>query len=383
MQYRRNIPILYAVALLQGMVFYASIASLYRQAAGLNLTQIALIEAISYILTLALELPWGILADRIGYRRAMIAASGCFFLSKLIFWRATNFGGFLLERVAMSAAIAGLSGLDESILYLCAGEADGQRVFGRYSTFGTAGLLLSAALYAAFISDNYRLAALATAATHAIALALCFLLVEVRRGASRERTSLTGFLRCLRDTLRKRRLLALLLGFALYREVAQLVTVWLNQNLYLRCGMPDFAIGWAYMLIPLAAMSSALSQRFTRAMGERGFARLAFSLTAASCIALALTRSAALAVLCVALVSALNALLGPLVSLICNREITVADRATQLSIFFVVQDVAASGTSLGFGRIADATLTGAMLACALACAVAWMCFMAFQRERTA
>ena len=45
---------MYAIALLQGMVFYAPIASLYRQAAGLTLGQIAIIEGISYLMCFAM-----------------------------------------------------------------------------------------------------------------------------------------------------------------------------------------------------------------------------------------------------------------------------------------------------------------------------------------
>ena len=72
MENKRNIRLMYAIALLQGMVFYRPIATLYRQAAGVSVFQITLIESISLALALALEVPWGILADRIGYRRSMI-----------------------------------------------------------------------------------------------------------------------------------------------------------------------------------------------------------------------------------------------------------------------------------------------------------------------
>ena len=143
---RRNLPVLYAIALLQGMVFYAPIASLYRQAAGLSLSQIALIEGASYLFCLAMELPWGMLADRIGYRRTMIACCGLYFLSKVVFWRAERFSAFLLERLLLSAALAGYSGVDESLIYLSCGEGDGHRAFGLYDAFGTAGLLLAAAV---------------------------------------------------------------------------------------------------------------------------------------------------------------------------------------------------------------------------------------------
>ena len=91
MKIKRNIHILYAVAFLQGMVFYALVASLYRQARGLTLGQIALLESISFLIQLAMELPWGVLADRIGYKKTMVVGCGVFALSKLVLWQADSF----------------------------------------------------------------------------------------------------------------------------------------------------------------------------------------------------------------------------------------------------------------------------------------------------
>lgn len=82
---KRNIYLLYAMALLQGMVFYGPIATLYRRAAGVGLGQIALMESVSLVLAVLLELPWGILAERLGYRRTMVLCSGLFFVTKVIF----------------------------------------------------------------------------------------------------------------------------------------------------------------------------------------------------------------------------------------------------------------------------------------------------------
>ena len=78
---KRNIRILWAIALLQGMVFYAPVATLYRQAAGLGIFYITLIESISLWLTICLEIPWGWLADRIGYRKTMLTCCGLYFVS--------------------------------------------------------------------------------------------------------------------------------------------------------------------------------------------------------------------------------------------------------------------------------------------------------------
>ena len=62
---KKNIRLMYLLALLQGMVFYAPIATLYRQAQGVSIAQITQIESLSLALSILLELPWGILADRI------------------------------------------------------------------------------------------------------------------------------------------------------------------------------------------------------------------------------------------------------------------------------------------------------------------------------
>lgn len=88
---------MYAIALLQGMVFYGSIATLYRQASGITIFQITLIESISYILCILFEIPWGIVADKIGYKKTMCFCCVLYFASKLVFWRADVFAEFLLE----------------------------------------------------------------------------------------------------------------------------------------------------------------------------------------------------------------------------------------------------------------------------------------------
>ena len=113
---KKNIYLMYAIGLLQGMVFYGPIATLYRQAQGVTVFQITLIESISLALCIALEVPWGVVADRIGYRKTMIFCCLLYFVSKILFWQATDFWWFLAERILLSVVIAGMSGVDSGIL---------------------------------------------------------------------------------------------------------------------------------------------------------------------------------------------------------------------------------------------------------------------------
>ena len=134
MKDKKNIYLLYALSFLQGLVFYGPVATLYRQAAGVSVFQITVIESISLALCIALEMPWGLVADRIGYRKTMIITCGIYFISKVVFWKADGFGLFLLERLLLSVVMAGMSGCDLSILYLSCREKESQQVFGIYQS---------------------------------------------------------------------------------------------------------------------------------------------------------------------------------------------------------------------------------------------------------
>ena len=166
---KRNISIMYIMALLQGMVFYGPIATLYRQVRGVTVFQITIIEGISLALSLILEVPWGVVADRIGYRKTIVFCSWLYFISKIVFWQATDFNAFLIERVMLSVIFAGLSGVDSSILYPSNQGNDMQKVYGRYNTMGMLGLLLAAGVFSVFVRDDYSLAGLLTVISYGIA----------------------------------------------------------------------------------------------------------------------------------------------------------------------------------------------------------------------
>ena len=72
---RRSIALLYCMSFLQGMCFYGPVATLYRTEVGVTMGQISLIEAVTYLLVVMLEVPLGAVCARIGYRRMIMASS--------------------------------------------------------------------------------------------------------------------------------------------------------------------------------------------------------------------------------------------------------------------------------------------------------------------
>ncbi|MBD5494917.1 MAG: MFS transporter [Lachnospiraceae bacterium] len=357
---KRNLFFMYSISFFQGMVFYSSIATLYRQAAGISIFQITLIESISLILSLVFEIPWGVLADRIGYRRTMIICNTLFFISKIIFWKSQSFADFLLERVLLAIVVSGISGVDTSILYLSCSEDDSQRAFGIYGSLGTAGLLSSAAIYTVFIKENYRAAGFLTVISYGVAAILSFGLKEVKATSKDERTSFRHSLTILKETLYNRSLLLLIAGVALLYEVNQTITVFFNQLQYKKAGMSAGLISGVYILMTLSGLVSVFSAPLTKKLKPRFFGAILFAVCSFACLMLAFTENPFISVLGVLLISICTSLMSPLGTELQNKAITATDRATALSMSTLIMDLLAVFTNLVFGKLAEFDLSAAM-----------------------
>lgn len=356
---KRNIPILYGIALLQGMVFYAPVATLYRQAAGLGIFQITLMESISYALTIAMEIPWGYVADRIGYRKTMVFCCGLYGVSKLIFWQATSFFGFLLERILLSVVCAGLSGVDSSLLYLSCEPEEAHRVFSRYQNLGQIGLLLAAGVYALFIGENYRLAALLTLGSYTLAALLSLGLQDVERSPEPEQT--VGFRAALQSVWQHPKVMGLVLAAALLSQTDQMVTVFLNQLKYIQVGMSTEGISLAYILLSLVGVVGGCSALLGKKLGKGRMGTLLLSGAGAACVLLAVTGRSWIAVGAVLAFSACANLFRPLVMDQENEAVQAHDRATVLSVYSALEDGICIGLSLIYGALAEKSLTLALL----------------------
>lgn len=367
---KKNIAVILLMNFLQGMVFYAAIATLYRQAAGITMFQITLIESVSLVLSMGLEIPWGMLAERLGYRRTMVVCSFLYFLSKIVFWQADSFAAFLAERVLLAVALAGLSGVDESILYASCPPEKVQQVFGHCQALGTAGLMLSSVVCTAFVGENYRLAGFMTVIAYGLAAVASLFLTETRPPVRERRPVLRSFLAVLCQMFRTPGLITLALATAVFSQVFQSVTVFFNQLQYQRCGWGSTMIGLAYILSNIAEMGSVGSAGLTRRLGESRSGLLLLLLAAASCGLLAWTENGWVSMVCILGLCLLFALYAPLSGTLENRLITVDDRATALSVSSLLSDSIAAVLSLLLGRAADASLPLALGLCGGLCLVA-------------
>lgn len=376
---RKNIYLMYGIAFLQGMVFYAPISTLYRQAHGVSFLQITLIESISLVLMLVLEIPWGVIADKIGYRKTMIICTSLFFVSKIIFWKANGFSGFLLERLLLSVVLAGMSGVDTSILYLsCEREEDSQKVFGICSSMGTAGLLVSSTVFAVFVQDDYEFAGFLTVVSYGISALLAFGLTEVKL-LDVKQVQQESFGEILKKTLCNRKMLLFLVAVGLLSETFQTVTVFLNQLQYQRCGLRNSAIGYVYIAATVIGMCGVWSAAVTKKLG-RGLSFVVFcAITVLCCLTLAVSHSATPSVIGILTLCVVNAVFQPFQAEIQHQQVQTVNRASALSINAMLIDCVGIGTNLVFGMMAQVNLAIAFSFGAAISIVSLLLFHAWHR----
>ena len=360
---KKNTVLFQAIALLQGMVFYASIAALYREAAGITMQQITQIESISYLLTVIFEVPWGFLAEKIGYKKSMVLCSFMYFLSKIVFWRASSYGWFLAERILLSIVYAGLSGVDTTMLYLSDPE-NSQKNFGIHRACGTAGMLVSSLIYSLWIQENYRLAGFLTMIPYGIAAVLTLFLTEVQESDPQKRMDLPMVRQILRAALSSRQLLFLVLSAGLFSEAIHLLTVFFNQPKYISVGISLSQIGFLYILINILGLSAVWSEWITKKLGVRLSGIVLLSAAIASALVMAYSMHALSVVFAIILMSILFELFMPLSDSLQQDFVTIKERAAALSINAVLMELVCALTDLVIGHVADISLSAAIASCA-------------------
>lgn len=349
---------MYFIALLQGMVFYGPIATLYRQSHGLTIFQITLIESLSFALCILLEIPWGIVADKIGYRKTMIFCCTLYFLSKIVFWQATGFPGFLLERIMLSVVESGFSGVDSSILYLSCSQKDSPKIFGIYNAMGMAGLLSASLIFTVFIQDHYGLSAFLTVISYGISAVLSFFLTEVK-SVSSSHFDMKPIWSEFKNTIINCKFFLFLIAVALFNETHQMITVFLNQIQYTLAGFGNSEIGLLYIIMTALGMCGALSHFFTQRTGIQ-FSIFLLCVTAAfSSIIPALFPFRIPSAFGILLLRFSHTLFQPIQIDIQNRQIHSDNRATFLSMNAMLTSLVAIITNLVFGLIAELSATTA------------------------
>ncbi|MFU7515106.1 MFS transporter [Clostridium sp. HCS.1] len=362
MNKRINIYLLNIIIFLQGLIFYAPIATIYRENRGVSISQIFLIESIYMVLIILLEIPWGRFADKFGYKRTLILANFIFFISKIIFFKADSFFMFFIERLLLAISISGLSGCDSALLFLSLDEKDNsERAFARYDFFSNLGFLLGSILSTFIINVSMDLAAFYTIIPYGVAFLLSFLLKDVK-GKSLESVGIIKNLKCI---LQKRNILIFVIAIALVTEVVQSITVFLNQGIYIKSNIDVKYFGLILAAIQIIKLISIKSYKITNKIGQKTTIKLFIMVIFISSFALIFIRKGFLAFTGIALIATSMAFIEPIFMDIKNKSIETVDRATLLSIYSMLGSIISAVINPVIGFAANYSLEGSLIVCSI------------------
>ncbi|MBU3129088.1 MFS transporter [Clostridium tagluense] len=376
MNKKANIYLMYIIVFLQGFVFYGPIATLYRQNRNLSLSNMFLIESISWILMIIFEVPWGWFADKFGYKKTLVISNFIFFISKIIFYKANSFGMFFLERVLLSVSLAGISGCDIALLYSSVEQDESEKVFGRYNAFSTGGYLIGSIMFSILVKKSMDSTAFWTIISYAVAAALTLFIKEVNV----EQVEKPKFKQSLLAAFKNKKIIILVISFALINEVVQVVGVFLNQAQYVRSGINIKYFGILAVVMQIVRLSSIKAYKLSIKLGKDRSIQILYSIITICCIILVFTSNATLTILSIIFICGSAAIISPIVLDIENKSISTIDRATLLSVFAMFGDLTAAGVNVIIGKTADISTSSAFITCVIMCTLAYILLFIYKKQ---
>lgn len=369
---------MYIIVLLQGLVFYGPIATLYRQSRNLSLSGMFLIESVSWIIMIMCEIPWGWFADKFGYKKTLVISNFLFFISKIVFYKANSFGIFFLERLLLSVSLAGISGCDIALIYSSVKQEESEKIFGRYSAASNAGYLISSIIFSALVKHSMNSTVFWTIIPYAAASILTLFIKDIKV----QHEERPKFRESLLKALKNKNVIVLVVSFALITEVVQVVSVFLNQAQYLRSGISIEYFGILAVVIQIARLISVKAYMFSIKLGKNRVIQVLYITIIICCMALVLTSNAVLTILSIVLICGSAAIIYPIVLDIENKNIGNADRATLLSVFAMFGDLTAAGVNVIIGKTADISTPSAFTICVVICVLAYILFLIYNHKIT-
>lgn len=356
---KKNIYIMYAISLLQGIIFYASIAMTYRLSRGLSLIEFGIIEGIFMFMMAVLEVPWGYVCDRIGYKKTLIICNFIYFISRIVFYKAYGFGMFLLERILFAISASGISGCDTGYLYeMCKGK-ESTGVFSYYNAAGTAGLLFASFVFTFFIKGNIDLSGFLTVIPYGIAFVLTLFIDDIKRESS-EHISILGFIKTF---IKDKKLILFLIVSVLLTESVHEINTFMSQLIYERAGIGIEWYGVLYAILNIVGLSSIFLGFISKRVS---IDRIIYSLMIIGIVSISLLLieyGMIVSIMAILALEVVEVNYYPLMNTRLNETISLKDRASILSVYSLIMKMMSVVTNILFGITSEMSLNTVIMTC--------------------
>ena len=172
----RNVALFLLAEFLRSVHFVYAVATLFYIEIGINYTQLSILWLAMAVVQVALEVPLGVVSDRVGHKVTILAGYAAFGAAMVLIGSGTNIWLPLLGGAMWGVSGALLSGATDAFLYeslVEAGRADDYlRLKGRHAAMTSLGIIVGAIPGAYMFTLDIRTPWFALAASTALALVL-------------------------------------------------------------------------------------------------------------------------------------------------------------------------------------------------------------------
>jgi len=341
----RAIRLFYAVAFFESLFFYAPVASLYRMEYGVTIFQITLIESVCFVITLLLEMPWGFVTARIGYKNTLVAAGALNLLAALLFWRADGFVIFLIQRCVLAVALSGFSGCDIAYLSRLTRPEARHKTLGRYNAVVFMALSTVGLSFPLVRLFGYRTLALLTMICIGIGFVLRLWLPQIESEPQDTLPPRRQIMALWQVLKHNRRFLLVVVCGAMLCEVENTFTVFFASPAYQAAGISQNWYGGLNLSLNLIGMAGGLLSARLAKRGTGLAVAVCWLLALISAAALCLTQNMLALILFLPLLRLAAQTYIPCEQALKTKRTGKASRAVALSAYSMVTSLV--GVSLG------------------------------------
>ncbi len=365
----RNIRILSWMFFLTRTHFYLHVYALILLSRGLTLAQVGLLESVVTVSIFLLEIPTGVVADRVGRKYSVLLAVVFRFTGELWFLLSTQWIDYIIMGIFTGMGFAFASGATEAMIYESLPDTPDreqkmQKAMGYYNAIGLFGFVISPVIGGMIVSeitqDRFVIAMLMTMLALVCALGLGVFLKEpkvhtaVDPSASSLKLLKAGFQE-LRHHPRLRHLAAITIFTTPFTGILIVV---LGSPLMEQNGVPPLLLGVALAVGSLlSAFTSTQVHRIASRLGRRRAFLLLLSLPALMYFLLAAVQGGVMTWLLIVLAYGVMDMRQPLVAAYQNLLIANHQRATTLSLISMFVNLFVAICTVIYGVLATHSLS--------------------------
>lgn len=353
----RNVNRLYLWQVLISFSLWMPIRIIFLMQRGFSLTEIALLESISWIMQSLMEVPTGVVADTYSRKASLLFGSLFVALGVAITGLSYSLAGQYLAQFFWSLGLSLTSGADEAMLYdsLKEMKAEGEfpKVSGRLTAMAQASQSGAALVGGALATLDLAYPYYATAGLLLLSCLVAVTLKEPPRYTPADRQGYMGTVRALGPLLQKPILLTQMLFSAVLAVTFFILTFTLFQPYSIARGLPVEWLGVAFFALRGVAMGGSwVAHRVPKWTGTHPLITGGTVLIAAALLALS-SSPLVVGLLCFAGVGLLNAIVRPVLNDLMNREIPSHIRASAISVRSLLFGLLLGAVQIGVATMVD------------------------------